>query len=139
MSLSCFGEKPLVPNEKMLTEALADSKTLWDSIKNAVASACGEMSEEWKYYSKKAGWSFIVKSGKRTILYMIPQDSFFKVNFVLGEKAVAAARTANLPDSIIALIDEATSYAEGRSIMFDVKSDVDVSVVYKLIEVKHSN
>jgi hypothetical protein len=139
MSLSYFGEKSLVPNEKILTEALVDSKILWDSIKNGVASTCGETNEEWKYYSKKAGWTFIVKSGKRTILYMIPQDSFFKVNFVLGEKAVAAARTANLPDSIITLINEATSYVEGRSIMFDVKSDFDVSVVYKLIEVKHSN
>lgn len=33
MSLSIFGEKTIVPNEKMLSENLGSRKALWDNIK----------------------------------------------------------------------------------------------------------
>ena len=92
-----------------------------------------------KYYSKKAGWSFVVRSGKRTILYLIPQDRFFKANFVLGDKAVAATQDAGLPEDIVTLIERAAPYAEGRSFMFDIRSLDDVDSVGKLIRVKADN
>jgi len=128
-----------MPTEDALAAALGESKALWDDIKKQVESACGKYNNEWKYYSKKAGWSFVVRSGKRTILYLIPQDKYFKVNFVLGDKAVAAAQEIGLPESIVALIMEATPYAEGRSFMFDICSFDDVDSVRKLISIKAEN
>ncbi|MCL2146906.1 MAG: DUF3788 domain-containing protein [Synergistaceae bacterium] len=136
MSLSIFGEKAEKPTEDTLHIALGESKTLWDEIKNLVESACGDYNDEWKYYTKKAGWSFVVRSGKRTILYLIPQDKFFKVNIVLGDKAIAAAQDASLPEAINALIMGATPYVEGRSIMFDIGSLDDVDSVRKLVRIK---
>ena len=64
---------------------------------------------------------------------------YFKVNFVLGDKAVAVAQDIGLPESIIALITEATPYAEGRSFMFDIGSLGDVDLVGKLINIKAEN
>ena len=139
MSLSIFGEKAEAPTEDALAAALGESKTLWDDIKKQVESVCGKYNDEWKFYSKKAGWSFVVRSGKRTILYLIPQDKYFKVNFVFGEKAVAAVQNIGLPESIIALITEATPYAEGRSFMFDIGSLNDVDSARKLISIKAEN
>ena len=139
MSLSIFGEKAVVPNEKMLVKALAGSKAIWDDIKSHVAAICGNVSEQWKYYSKKAGWSLVIKSGERTIIYLIPLEACFKVNYVFGEKAVAAAETAGIPKSVIIQIREATPYAEGRSFMMDVKSKADADTVKRLINIKYQN
>jgi len=139
MSLSIFGDKAKMPTEDALAAALGESKALWDDIKKQVESACGNCIDEWKHYSKKAGWSFAVRSGKRTILYLIPQYKYFKANFVLGGKAVAAAQDAGLPEAIIALIAEATPYAEGRSFMFDIASLDDVDSARKLISIKAEN
>ncbi|MCL2325498.1 MAG: DUF3788 domain-containing protein [Proteobacteria bacterium] len=139
MSLSIFGEKALIPDEKMLAEALADSKIFWNTIKDNVASVCGSITEEWKYYSKRAGWTLVVKSGKRTILYLVPSDGCFKVNFVFGEKAVAAAIDDELPKYVVALIMDAPQYVEGRPFMKYVETDADAGIVKKLIEIKHRN
>ena len=139
MSLSIFGDKAEIPTVVALSAALGESKANWDDIKNHVDKVCGDYNEEWKYYSKKAGWSFVVKSGKRAILYLIQQDKYFKVNVVLGDKAIAAAQDAGLPESIVALIMGATPYAEGRSIMFDICSLDDVDSVRKLIRIKADN
>ena len=139
MSLSIFGEKTEVPTEDALVAALGESKALWDDIKKQVESNCSNYSDEWKFYSKKAGWSLVLRSGKRTILYLIPQDKYFKVNFVLGDKAVAAAQDTGLPSSIVALIMDAAPHTEGRSFMFDVCSSVDVDSVRKLTRIKAEN
>ena len=139
MATSRFGEKTIFPNETMIAEALAESKTLWGDIKSHVTEICGDVATEWKFYSKKAGWSLVVKSGKRTILYMIPQNKFFKVNFVFGEKAVASAIASGLPKSVVALIESAVPYSEGRSFMFDVTNEKEVDTVKKLIAIKNSN
>ena len=139
MSLSIFGEKAVMPDEEMLAEALAGSKIFWDGLKSHVAANCGNFSEEWKFYSKKAGWSLVVKSKKRTILYLIPQDSYFKANFVFGEKAVAAAQSAGLPEWLLTQIAEAKPYVEGRSFMIDVRGETDADTARKLIAIKHAN
>ena len=137
MSLSAFGEKTLVPNEEMLADALAGSKVLWDRIKRHVEAACGKASEEWKYYTKKAGWTLVVKSGERTILYLIPLEGCFKASFVFGERAVAAANDAGLPGPVVALISEAKPYVEGRPFMIDVQTEDDVDTAVRLIDIKN--
>jgi hypothetical protein len=139
MSLSIFGEKAFVPNEEMLAGTLAGSRALWGGMIQHVAEVCGSSSGEWKHYSKKSGWSFVVSSGKRKIIYLIPQEGFFKVYYVLGDRAVAAAGAAGLPDWVLSLLAEATPYVEGRVLMFDVKTDADADIAKKLVGIKHFN
>ena len=139
MSLSVFGDKAEIPTEDTLVAALGESKAFWDDIKNQIESVCGDYSDGWKFYSKKAGWSFVIRSGKRTILYLIPQDKYFKVNFVLGDKAIAAVEKAVLPGAIITLIMGAKPYTEGRSFMIDARSLDDVDSVMKLVRIKAEN
>jgi hypothetical protein len=139
MSTSIFGEKTAPPSEEMLNGALKGSKSLWTEVKGYVASACGKESSEWKFYSKKSGWILVVKSGDRTILYLIPLDGCFKANYVYGEKATSAAMAAGLPNNVTSQISEARVYAEGRSFMLDVATDDDVKTAKKLIDIKHKN
>jgi hypothetical protein len=45
---------------------------------------------------------------------MTPQKGRFLASFALGEKAVLAARAAGLPAALLAAVDAAPRYAEGR-------------------------
>lgn len=137
MSLSIFSEKAFMPNDEMLGEVLCDCKPLWDNIKNHVTATYENTHEEWKYYSKSAGWTLVIKGGKRTLIYLIPLNGYFKVNFVFGEKAVISAQNTQLPESIVSLILEAKPYMEGRSFMVDVKAYTDIDTIIKLLEIKN--
>lgn len=139
MSLSIFGDKAFMPSGEMLAEVLRESNSAWHEITKHISDAYGKMFGEWKYYSKSAGWSYVIKSGKRTLVYLIPLDGFFKASFVFGEKAVAEAARADLPDSITRAIQESKPYAEGRSFMADVKSEADVTVIQRLVSIKAEN
>lgn len=76
---------------------------------------------------------------ERTVLYMTPCDRHFLVGFALGEKAVNAAGTGSLPDSIMAIIDEAPKYAEGRGVRIEVRNQADLEGVKALAAIKMAN
>ena len=136
MALSIFGEKAIMPSAELLSEELQESKTKWQYIENYVKETYKDISGEWKHYSKASGWIFVVKSGKRTLLYLIPLRGSFKVNFVFGENAVVKARNTDLPKQIISSILEAKSYVEGRSFMLEVKTKQDIKTIKKLLKIK---
>jgi len=139
MALSIFAEKAFLPNEETLSEALAETKSTWGRIMAYMTDAYKSVNGEWKYYSKAAGWTFVVKSEKRTLVYLIPQKDYFKASFVFGEKAALSAQQTDLPEEILTSISEAKRYAEGRSFMTDVKSDADINVIEKLLKIKNDN
>ena len=139
MSLSIFGEKALMPTDEMLAEALQQSQGAWTALQRHMAETYGPVSGEWKYYEKPSGWTFALKSGKRALLYFIPQEKAFKVNFVFGEKALLAARTAGLPEAVLTAIAEAKAYREGRPFMVDVAGEADIPVIKTLLKIKAAN
>jgi hypothetical protein len=139
MSLSAFEHKEVRPDDDAVAKALGEKKALWDGVKEHIASNHKNVNEEWKFYSKDAGWTLVIKGGKRTLVYLIPLNGHFKVNFVFGENAVNAAQSAGLPAHIVKKITEARPYVEGRSFMVDVKGKEDADAVIELIGIKDRN
>lgn len=139
MTLSAFPDKSKTPKDKELTEALRRTSTHWEKLKALLRSQYEPLTEEWKFYSKKWGWTLQLKRKSRAILYLTPHQGYFAAGLVLGEKAVKAARDSNLPDSVLKAIDSATKYAEGRGIRIEVKTKKDINVVEKLAAVKMAN
>ncbi len=139
MSLSAFGEKAIMPNEDMIAAVLGDGYSLWREVMERINAAHPPVSEEWKFYSKSAGWSLVVKSGKRTLAVLIPQEGFFKMNFTLGEKAVHEAMVSSIPEAIVTLISEAKQYMEGRPFLIDVKTEEDKNIAILLLRIKAEN
>jgi hypothetical protein len=103
---------------------------------NEKGIACGE----WKSVSpKKYGWALRPSIKKRTILYLGPCDGCFRASFVLGDRAVAAARASDLPKAVLKEIAEATRYAEGTGIRFLVRATKDLAPIKKLVGIKLAN
>jgi hypothetical protein len=95
--------------------------------------------QEWKSYSPKAGWSVRLKVKKRNIIYLSPCSGCFRVAFIFGDKAVAAARQADLSKSTLKLLNEALRYPEGTGLRPTVKSPKDLAAIRKLALIKLAN
>jgi len=81
----------------------------------------------------------MTSDGVAKIVYLVPCKGHFRVTFIFGDKAVAAAEQSTLPESILEMLRSARRYAEGRAIRFEVRKQEDVENVKKLIEIKMAN
>lgn len=136
MATSIFDDKKVMPDDVSLGGALASAKELWDKGKSYAEKTAGELDCQWKFYSKSAGWSYVVKRKKRTLFYLVPKDSYFLAAFVYGEKAVTEALASDLPASVISEIQNARAYAEGRSFFTEIKAEEDLKVFEQLLQIK---
>jgi len=139
MSSSIFIDKSKKPNKAKLAEALGISSSLWEDIKSFIKENFGEFVEEWKFYSKKSGWTLKLLRKKRNLFFFLPQKGHFKITFVFGDKAVSAVEKSDLPKSIISNLVNARKYMEGRGLQIDVTTKAGVNHIKKLIKIKIEN
>jgi hypothetical protein len=136
MKPNAFIGKPKPPTGAELTAALGQARPLWDRLLAGLADEHNLTVQEWNSYSPKAGWSLRLKLKERNIVYLTPCQGCFRVSFVLGDKAVAAARQSNLPAGVIKTINEAKRYAEGTGIRLEMKKPKDIEIVKQLATIK---
>ncbi len=67
---------------------------------------------------------------------MTPCHRHFLVGLVLGEKAVRAAHATPLEATVLARIDEAPRYPEGRGIRLEIRTKRDLDAVMQLAAIK---
>ena len=56
--------------------------------------------------------------------------------FVFGEKATAAVRASEVPAAVVATLNEARVYAEGRGIRLETRTAADLATMRKLAAIK---
>jgi hypothetical protein len=95
MKPNAFVGRKAQPADKEVAEALGAAKPYWDSIAKDMAQELG-LAEEWKSYGPKQGWALRLKRGKRNIVHLGPCQGCFAVLFILGDRAVKAARASQL-------------------------------------------
>jgi len=139
MTPNAFIGKAGEPTDSDLTEALGSTKILWDGLIADLAAEHNVTLQEWTCYSAKAGWSLRLKKKKRTILWMAPCNGCFRVAFILGDRAVEAARKSKLSAAAIRAIDQAERYPEGTGIRLRIKRPQDIPTVKKLAMIKLEN
>jgi hypothetical protein len=137
---NAFIGKATAPTDKELADVLGgDSKTLWDKLIIEISAAAGANVPEWNSYSLKHGWSLRLKAKKRNIVYLIPHNNGFQVTFILGDKAIKAAREAGLPAKVLKIMDAAPKYPEGTGVRIEVSRASDLPAILKLAEIKAKN
>lgn len=127
-----------MPTKKEVAAVLGSTAELWNQLVDWLAEQ-GAATQEWNSYSSKAGWSLRLKHKKRNIIYLAPCAGCFRVAFILGDKAVAAAREGNLAKSTLKLLDEAPRYPEGTGLHLMVKATKDLATIKKLALIKMAN
>jgi len=139
MASSIFDEKSKQPTKSDLYAVLGEAAVWLKDIEQYLADRFGEVTHEFKFYSKKAGWTMALVHKKRRVFHLVPRAGSFEVVFTLGERAVAAAQKSGLSDEVVAGIKSARKYAEGRLVRLDVVTAKDVAVVKQLIAIKMTN
>ncbi|MCL2615850.1 MAG: DUF3788 domain-containing protein [Dehalococcoidia bacterium] len=139
MAVSVLSDQARVPDGAMVAAVVGDTYILWNKLLNHIKEKYPSVTEEWKYYGKAFGWTFKVISRKRNLLFLVPLDGCFRVRIVLGEKAVACAESADLPDELKLAICNATPHIEGRSIDLDISCPEQLETVKTLLKIKFDN
>jgi hypothetical protein len=136
MSLSFFADKTNAPSEGDVAAALGRTNTLWMKVQRDVAGRLPDITTVWGYTSKSTGWGLRVKQGDRVIVYLTPCHRHFLASFALGQRAVEAAHRQKLSPALLAAIDNAPKYAEGRGVRFAVRVAADAKSVVELAMIK---
>lgn len=136
MATSIFDVKAQMPDDGSIASVLGQAKPAWDRMEDMLKETCRELAKEWKFYSKKSGWSLVFKNKGKTLLYTLPCREYFKVWFVLDAGALEAAKQAPLPEPVLEAICSAATYAEGTSFGVDVHGIKDLDAVKLLLSIK---
>jgi len=127
------------PTAKEVSAALGSSAKTWERLVDWLAKEHGVTIQEWKSYSPKYGWSMKLKLKKRTIVHLAPCEGCFRVAFILGDKAVKAAKESDLSKPVLKMIEDAPRYPEGTGVRFVVKRIGDLAAIHKLAAIKLAN
>jgi hypothetical protein len=133
---SVFTDKATIPTENDLKIALSATYNIWQHLSDFTKKQYPNTIEEWNFSSEKFGWSFRLKDKKRVLIYLLPRDRYFKVAFVFGDKATNAILESTIVESIKTEIKAAKKNAEGRGIRIDIKDQMLVADIEKLITIK---
>ncbi len=126
------------PSTKEVATKLGESAAAWKDLLDWLSAKAIDC-KEWKSISPKYGWSLRPALKKRIILHLSPCEGCFRVAFILGDRAVVAARASDLPKAVIKEIAEAKRYAEGTGVRFVVRKPEDLGPIRKLAEIKLKN
>jgi hypothetical protein len=136
---NAFIGKTAQPTSEELAAALGSTAAVWKEFLDWLAEEMGVVDQEWNSAHPKSGWALRRKLKKRNIVYLSPCKGCFRVAFVLGDKAMAAARQSQLPKSVMKTLDEAPHYAEGTGIRLMVHESHDLAPLRILAAVKLAN
>ena len=136
MDISIFTVKNRIPDDKDLMDSLGNTYRLWQKIRDYVHLKYPDATDEWNYPGEKYGWSLRIKDKKRAIIYPLPRDEYFKVALVFGQKATDAIMKSTISVAIKTELEAAKVYAEGRGIRIEIKDEVLIRDIEKLIDIK---
>ena len=136
MLTNAFIGRKETPTEPDLIAALGPAKPVWDRLLSELERGHGPLTHEWKSYSPKHGWALRVVRKQRTVVWLGPSTGAFTAAFILGAKAMQAARQANLPLRIVHAMDAAPQYPEGTGLRLAVKSPREIAALLKLAAIK---
>ena len=109
----------------------------WVSLLAALEDRYPELAQTWKPAKTGAGGRMcLLQHCERTLVYLIPREGELCASLVVGERAVALAMKAPLPEAIKTMVAEAKPYAEGRGLRLDVRTEKDVATVAALVALK---
>jgi hypothetical protein len=135
---NAFVGRTTLPTPEEVAASLGSSAELWNQLIDWFADQ-QVATHVWQSVSPKHGWALRLKLKKRTIVYLGPCNGCFRVSFVFGDRAVAAAHKADLSKSTLKLLDEAPRYAEGTGLRLMVKAPKDLADIRKLALIKLAN
>lgn len=138
-TINAFAGRTSQPTPEEVEAALGASFAAWKQFVAWIEHEKGVTTEEWKSDAPKYGWSLRLKRKDRTIVYLAPCEGCFRAAFVLGDRAMEAARHARFPRKVAETIAGSPHYGEGTGVRLIVKKPTDLPAIRILAEIKLAN
>ncbi|MGL6298371.1 MAG: DUF3788 domain-containing protein [Methanobacteriaceae archaeon] len=136
MATSIFDNKEIIPDEEDLKEVLKENMDLWNQLIKYLEEEYGPIKAEWKFYSKKAGWSYKVSNKKRNLIFLIPNDEYFIATVNMSLKVSEILLDIDLPKDIKNIITKTKAYSEGKSILINIKNNEDIKNIKTILNIR---
>ena len=136
MATSIFDNKELIPDDNDLKEVLKENINIWNEFIDYLEDEYGLLKKEWKFYSKKSGWSCRISNKKRNLVFLIPNDKYFIATINMSVKVSEILLDMDFPSEIKSIIKETKSYMEGKSVLIDVKNEKDLEIVKTMLDIR---
>ncbi len=130
-----FADKSHAPTDAELAQVLRRTKRHWDLVL-AHALAQDGVAPEWKFHGAKYGWTLKLVRKRKAVLCLSAKDRGFMASMALRESALPALRSTRVPSELIAEIESAKTYPEGRPARVLVADLKHVASVKALVEIK---
>ncbi|MFC1568689.1 DUF3788 family protein [bacterium] len=138
MSISIFQDPNIEPDDNDLKAQVKKTFPVFEKIIVFTENNFPDVSRQWMYY-KNYGWHLRVKSKKRNLFGISPEQGRFLVSFIYGQKATDEALKSDLPEEIKCIIKEGRVCSMGRTVRIQVnqlmKSEIFETIIR--IKVKH--
>jgi hypothetical protein len=136
MERSAFMDQFVEPTDERVKAALGRTATHWGTIVAKLSERYGPLAAAWKFSGKNYGWTLKLERGKRSFVYLTPCTGFLRASFALGDAAIQAAHGSGLPEEVLAEMDSAPKYPEGRPVRVEVRRAADVKTVLAVAAIK---
>ena len=127
MAPNAFIGKPKQPTDRELAAALGKARAVWDKLLDGLDEY--GLTQDWHSYSRKTGWSLRLQRKDRNIVYLGPCQGSFRVAFILGDKAVAAAGQNKW-------VNAGKKYPEGTAVRIEPVGVKDIPAIVALAALK---
>ncbi len=136
--VNVFRDKDDRPTDEMVKHWLGPKYNYFQQIRGLTREACGETTEEWKFYGGKHGWNLKTFYKKRNLYFIGIYDGYFRIAFVFGDRAVQAITGSDISRGLREELANARKYAEGRGLGIRVDDDRHLEDIRKLLGFKIS-
>ncbi len=129
-------EKTNVPTREQLEDLMGKAAPLYSDFLMFIRQQAGEVTPEWKFYSRKSGWTCKHMLCKRNLFFFKPLPGAFAVTYIFGDRATGAVLNSDLPKAIRDELDAARKFAEGRGLRLIIRTPGDLEVAERLLNIK---
>jgi len=136
MATSIFDNKEIVPNDEDLENILKSSLGAYNKLMSYLENEYAPLINEWKFYSKKAGWTLRISNKKRNLLFLSPNEDYFLVTVNMGVKVSKMVLDSDVSDNTKDLIKQAKIYAEGTGVIIEVRNEEDLEDIKTILNIR---
>lgn len=139
MSEIVLNDKNFKPDDTVISSIIGTNLKYYKEIKDYIKKSYDNITEEWKFYGQKYGWQLKIFYKKRNLLFIIPSESYFRIVFIFGDKAVERIEDSEISEKLKREVKTAKKYAEGRGISIKVEDENYIEDIKRLIDIKKNN
>lgn len=136
MAKSVFKDKAIQPDSGMVSAILGSASPVWDDLVAHVLETYPAASPEWKYYGAAWGWSLVLNSKKKKLVFLTPASGQMICSFILNDKGRELALASGLSDEIMEIIRSGKDNPAGHAFDIPVFDAQTLELAKQLFKIK---